>query len=68
MATVRNYIYVVGGVKANNIYLNTAERYDPTINKWTIIQSIGINNYSLGAGNLMGKLVVIGMYIFIIFI
>lgn len=55
-----NYLYVVGGMSEGDVYLNTAERYDPKINKWTEIQSLSTGKYLMGAGNLMGKFVIVG--------
>lgn len=59
-AVIGKYLYVVGGIKEKNMDCSTAERYDPSIDKWTLINSIEIGRSYLGAGNIMGNLAVIG--------
>ncbi|PIO52991.1 kelch repeat protein, partial [Teladorsagia circumcincta] len=39
-AKTRDYLYAVGGQDGSNCPLNSAERYDPRINKWTAVASM----------------------------
>ena len=46
LATLNNNLYAVGGYNGN--YLNTAERYDPDLDSWTPIASMGTAREYLG--------------------
>ena len=47
LTALNNNLYAVGGYDGRND-LTTAERYDPDLNSWTPIASMGTARYSLG--------------------
>lgn len=60
MTVINGYIYAVGGLKGVGFHQKTAEKYDPKIDKWTMIESANTNRSWMGTGSLMGKLVIVG--------
>ena len=47
LTTLNNNLYAVGGYDGYNC-LTIAERYDPDLDSWTPIASMGTARYSLG--------------------
>lgn len=58
MIVFNGYVYAVGGISDSDLI--TAERFDPKIEKWTMIHSLKTAKSWMGAAKLMGKFVIIG--------
>jgi len=58
--TLQGYLYAIGG---NNgvASLDTCERYDPHLNKWTLIEPMKKRRAGAGVAELHGYLYVVGM-------
>lgn len=55
-------IYALGGFDGKN-RLNTAERYDPITNQWTLIPSMNFLRSDAHACTLNGKIYITGMWL-----
>ena len=55
------YLYAVGG-HDGVIYLKTVERYNPVINEWTYVASMGARRGGVGVATVGGCLYATGGY------
>jgi len=56
----QNYLYAIGG-NNGTASLDTCERYDPHLNKWTSVESMKKRRAGAGVAELHGCLYVVGM-------
>jgi len=56
---IQGFVYAIGG---NNgaASLETCERYDPHLNKWTLVESMNKRRAGAGVAELNGQLYVVG--------
>ncbi|MBI4652573.1 S8 family serine peptidase [Candidatus Desantisbacteria bacterium] len=57
---IEDKIYVFGGINNNSVFLNSAEVYNPSTNKWTLIASMNFTRYDFGNAVVDGKLYAFG--------
>lgn len=60
VAELNGFIYAMGGYDGNNRQ-NTAERYDPKTNQWTMIAPMSVQRSDASACTLNGKVYITGI-------
>ena len=60
VAVLNDNIYAVGGLNSQWNPLNTAERYNPSLNQWEEIANMGVARWSLGVAVVNNMLYAIG--------
>ena len=58
---LQRYLYAIGG-NDGATSLDSCERYDPHLNKWTMMASMNKRRAGAGVAELNGRLYVIGKY------